>query len=314
MSDHPAAVFLSYASQDAAAAKHIAESLRASGVEVWFDVEGGLEHGDEWDAKIRRQIKECVLFIAVISANTQAREEGYFRLEWDLAAERVRTIASGVAFILPVVIDATREPEALVPDRFRTVQWTKLPGGVVPPEVQARFLKLWSHRTGVLKHDAARTENPGAGLAEAGAESATRSIKRRPWLVPALVGLVAVIALLLWHPWRSPDSDLLAPRASLPATVPTSEARQLVAQAWAQMNRLGLARAELQAADELCRRASVLDPTNPDVWAAWSFVDAWYCYHAFDNTPERREGARSKAARALNLAPSSYEARLAQAN
>ncbi len=31
------AVFLSYASQDAAAAKRICEALRASGVEVWFD-------------------------------------------------------------------------------------------------------------------------------------------------------------------------------------------------------------------------------------------------------------------------------------
>ncbi|MSU25463.1 MAG: TIR domain-containing protein [Opitutus sp.] len=31
------AVFLSYASQDAAAAKRICEALRAAGVEVWFD-------------------------------------------------------------------------------------------------------------------------------------------------------------------------------------------------------------------------------------------------------------------------------------
>ena len=152
MADSSKAVFLSYASQDAEAAKKIAEALRAAGVEVWFDVEGGLEHGDEWDQKIRKQIKECVLFIPVISANTQVREEGYFRLEWDLAAERTRTIASGVPFILPIVIDGTREPDALVPDRFRSVQWTKLPGGAVPPEVLQRFLKLWSHRTGLLKH------------------------------------------------------------------------------------------------------------------------------------------------------------------
>ena len=31
------AVFLSYASQDADAAKKICETLRATGVEVWFD-------------------------------------------------------------------------------------------------------------------------------------------------------------------------------------------------------------------------------------------------------------------------------------
>jgi nucleotide-binding universal stress UspA family protein len=31
------AVFLSYASQDAEAARRIAEALRAAGIEVWFD-------------------------------------------------------------------------------------------------------------------------------------------------------------------------------------------------------------------------------------------------------------------------------------
>ncbi len=151
------AVFLSYASQDAEAARRICDTLRASGVEVWFDADGGLEHGDEWDAKIRRQIKECVLFIPVISASTQARHEGYFRIEWDLAAERARGIASGVAFILHVVIDDTREPDALVPDRFRAVQWTKLRAGEISPEIQQRFLKLWSHRTGVPSPELART-------------------------------------------------------------------------------------------------------------------------------------------------------------
>ena len=47
MPEAPRAVFLSYASQDTEAARRLAESLRASGIEVWFDVEGGLETGDE---------------------------------------------------------------------------------------------------------------------------------------------------------------------------------------------------------------------------------------------------------------------------
>ena len=120
MSEIGKVVFLSYASQDAEAARKICESLRQAGVDVWFAADGGLEHGDEWDAKIRRLIgNECVMFIPLISANTQARHEGYFRLEWELAAERAMSIASGVPFILPVVIDDTREPDALVPDRFK---------------------------------------------------------------------------------------------------------------------------------------------------------------------------------------------------
>src|SRR5437763_14201787 len=72
-----AAVFLSYAREDAAAARRIAEALRAHEVEVWFD-ENELRGGDAWDAKIRRQIKECALFMPVVSAHTQERGEGYF--------------------------------------------------------------------------------------------------------------------------------------------------------------------------------------------------------------------------------------------
>ena len=79
MSASDKAIFLSYASQDAAAARRICEALRAAGLDVWFD-QGALRGGDAWDASIRRQIKECALFVPVISANTQAREEGYFRL------------------------------------------------------------------------------------------------------------------------------------------------------------------------------------------------------------------------------------------
>src|SRR3954464_4685613 len=91
------AVFLSYASQDADAARRICEALRAAGVEVWFD-QSELRGGDAWDAKIRKQIKECALFVPVISANTQARMEGYFRLEWHLAEQRTYLMTHDRAF------------------------------------------------------------------------------------------------------------------------------------------------------------------------------------------------------------------------
>ena len=69
------AVFLSYASQDAEAAKKICDALRAVGVEVWFD-QNELTGGDQWDQKIRGQVKACALFVPIISAATQARLEG----------------------------------------------------------------------------------------------------------------------------------------------------------------------------------------------------------------------------------------------
>ena len=113
-SDHHA-VFLSYAREDTAAAQRIAEALRSSGVEVWFD-QSELRGGETWDQKIRKQIKDCALFMPVISAHTQERAEGYFRREWKMGVERTYDMAAGVSFIVPVVIDETREAEAVVPD------------------------------------------------------------------------------------------------------------------------------------------------------------------------------------------------------
>lgn len=110
------AIFLSYASQDAEAAQRICEALRAAGLEVWFD-QSELRGGDAWDASIRRQIKECALFVPVISANTQSRDEGYFRLEWKLAVDRSQLMADSRTLLLPVVIDTTLDADALVPEK-----------------------------------------------------------------------------------------------------------------------------------------------------------------------------------------------------
>jgi TolB-like protein/Tfp pilus assembly protein PilF len=141
MNEPTNAVFLSYASQDVEAARRIGQTLRAAGVEVWLDT-SELRGGDAWDAAIRKQIRTCALFMPVISANTRARPEGYFRLEWKLAVDRSHLMAAEKAFLLPVVIDAIRETDALVPDRFREVQWTYLQSGAVPTDFVERVARL----------------------------------------------------------------------------------------------------------------------------------------------------------------------------
>jgi TolB-like protein len=135
------AVFLSYAREDSEAAKRIADALRAFGVETWFD-QGELRGGDAWDVKIRGQIRECGLFMPIISRNTQARHEGYFRREWKLGVERTHDMASGVAFILPVAIDDTPESAALVPEEFMRFQWTRIEHGIPTPEFVTRVKEL----------------------------------------------------------------------------------------------------------------------------------------------------------------------------
>jgi len=251
-----------------------------------------------------------VLFIPLVSAHTQARHEGYFRLEWDMAAERARSIASGVAFILPVVIDDTREPDALVPDRFRTVQWTRLPGGVVPPDVQTRLLKLWSHRTGVLQHATSRAD---AGVVPGESRAATR--RRPPWLVPVMVGILAVSALAIWRPWRkagqTSGSD---PGPPTSAALTVSPAHQLADKARALFENQAATSDDFTLAEDYCKQALKLDSNDAYVWAIYAELSSEMIGSHLDVSAERRELARTQAERAVKLAPDASEARFAKAS
>jgi TolB-like protein len=147
MTESKRAIFLSYASQDVEAARHIVETLRSAGIEVWFD-QSELRGGDAWDRQISKQIRDCALFIALISTHTDARAEGYFRREWRIAVDRTRDMADDEAFLLPVVIDSTPDATARVPDKFREVQWTRLPGGIIPAAFAERLGRLLAHHEG----------------------------------------------------------------------------------------------------------------------------------------------------------------------
>jgi len=137
----PGAIFLSYAKEDYAAVARIQNALEDLGLDVWFDKER-LEAGDQYDQKIRRNIKGCSLFLPVISKTTERRLEGYFRREWKLAEERSLGIADTVPFILPIVIDDTHEYSETVPEGFSKAQWTRLPDGRTTPEFENRLVKL----------------------------------------------------------------------------------------------------------------------------------------------------------------------------
>ncbi len=201
------AVFLSYAREDAIAASSVAEALRGVGIEVWLD-QSELDGGDQWDAKIRGQIGSCALFVPLISAHTQARQEGYFRLEWKLAAQRTHMMSQRTAFLVPVVIDSVGEAEADVPVEFRAVQWTRLPGGVTPAAFPARVKRLLLGPVGPIEG----TRSP---VVLSDAPDVIRR-PRRSFLLPVILA-VGLLALGLWvalRPGRS-DSATTTPGANL---------------------------------------------------------------------------------------------------
>jgi TolB-like protein/Tfp pilus assembly protein PilF len=218
------AVFLSYAREDSEAARRLADALRAFGMEVWFD-QSELRGGDSWDAKIRTQIRTCALFVAVVSAHSQSRGEGYFRREWKIAVERTHDMASGVPFLLPVVIDETAESEALVPDEFMRVQWTRLPHGMPTPQFVEQVKRLLEGRGAVAA--VARVSQP-VGSETTGRETrATKTSGQVGRRVPAaawvLVPAVIVIALgILW--WRKSGAEANAGAGERPPTTEKSAA------------------------------------------------------------------------------------------
>ena len=314
MSDPGKAVFLSYASQDADAARRICEALRAAGVEVWFD-QSELRGGDAWDQKFRRQIKECALFVPIISANTQSRAEGYFRLEWKLAVDRSHLMADDAPFLFPIAVGDVNDATARVPDRFRDVQWTRLRLDETPAELAARVARLLAGEV--------PTTVPVAGppRKEGLVGWWMRRRRQRPaWLRYSASAVALILALVyglqpLWQPDHAHFSSAADHQSAAPgpADAPASPARPWVAKVRVELNKTELARAELDTADVLCQRAVALDPADADAWAAWSQVNTWYIYHNLDATPRRRQAAQDDYSRALQLAPASYEARLAEA-
>ena len=350
------AVFISYAREDFTAAHALADALRRKQVEVWLD-RSELVGGDAWDAKIRRQIKDCGLFVALISKNTDARLEGYFRREWKLAIDRTHDMADEKAFLLPVVIGDLVASTSRVPEKFRDVQWIKWADEsgveVVVQRVQALLEGTASGTT------AAPFRGPAEGLT-ASREGAGTGVGRVPvpsgrrwrawgWSLAGLVVLSMAAATFLGVRVRptkinasaknARTNDVNSPAlvgkaANLPkagggagtaaridpplrpkgaAVNGPSEASQLAAKAtllWEKWD--DATHADWALADELCKRAVELDPADGEVWAVYAQVACGQ--YEFSHNPAADDLARSRAERAVQLAPISQTVRLALAN
>ncbi|HWX34483.1 MAG TPA: toll/interleukin-1 receptor domain-containing protein [Steroidobacteraceae bacterium] len=121
------AIFISYAREDFDAARTLKSALDAVGLPVWFDLDR-LGPGDTFKVKIQDYVERCSLFLPLLSRNTEARTEGFFRREWNYALDRDKGIDQRLPFIIPIAIDDNLKLKTL-PRRFRDIEITKLPGG-----------------------------------------------------------------------------------------------------------------------------------------------------------------------------------------
>ena len=131
----------------------------------------------------------------MISVRSDARREGYFRRECKLAVERTANMAEDVAFLLPVVIDSTPDATARAPDRFREVQWSRLPDGQTSPAFIERVHRLLSPEVSTATQPPVRTVS-GAGPAIRKPVGTSR--RSKPVLLPILAVVVfAAVAYFL---------------------------------------------------------------------------------------------------------------------
>jgi hypothetical protein len=138
----PGAIFLSYASEDRGAAEKLKNRLETEGMDVFFDKDR-LEGADEWDKKIRRNIRHCSLFLPLISKNTLTLDRRYFRVEWNAAIEIEKMTPPGEAFLFPILIDETSIREENLPSRFEALQAMSALGGEAPPDLISRIKQLY---------------------------------------------------------------------------------------------------------------------------------------------------------------------------
>jgi TIR domain/SIR2-like domain len=137
-------IFISYANQDFEAAGRIRDTLDRLGLNVWLDKKGGLEAGDLYQAKIRRDIWHCTFFIPVLSTNAECRKEAFFRVEWDDALKRMRRFkGSSRPFIVPVVIDDLNVYASTdIPEEFKEIHVTTAKQGILSNEAALRVQQI----------------------------------------------------------------------------------------------------------------------------------------------------------------------------
>jgi hypothetical protein len=150
-----AQIFVSYMREDADAARRlrtaITEGLRG---DVWLD-ERRILPGDAWKPQVLTAIRETIrLFVPLISANTEAAEEGYVFSEWREAVDRSRSVM-GRRFIVPVIVDNdyAGDPSRYknFPPAFRDYQFGHAPEG--EPDANLHVM---------LKNEIRNMRRPGA--------------------------------------------------------------------------------------------------------------------------------------------------------
>lgn len=142
-------IFISYASQDRAAALTLAERLRDAGLDVWID-DQEIRTGDRYLGIIYQAIDHAAAFVALLSSNSSQERAGRYRDEWGRAIKSMdKRLGLPYPLIHPVIVDETPYQELqFLPPEMRDMSKERVPGGVPEPKLieTLRMIQRWHRR------------------------------------------------------------------------------------------------------------------------------------------------------------------------
>lgn len=114
-----AKIFISYAKEDAAAARRLRDDLERHGHRPWLDSHE-LLGGQQWELAIREALRGSDLVVIVLSGNS-VNKRGYVQREIRLALDLWQERLESDIFLIPV-----RLQDCPAPERLRQFQWVDL--------------------------------------------------------------------------------------------------------------------------------------------------------------------------------------------
>lgn len=112
-------VFLSYSSEDREPlVNELYNKLELEGVNVFYDIKK-INAGDYFDKEITAEIKNCKLFIPLISKNSLDPER-YVIKEWEIATA-LEKLDFNKEFIIPFIIDNTKANDEMIRKNFKHI-------------------------------------------------------------------------------------------------------------------------------------------------------------------------------------------------
>lgn len=125
-------VFLCHAAEDKAQVQQIYLKMRATGLRPWMDKPprpfelDGILPGEQWDSRIRNEIRRSAYFIAFLSQRSVSKT-GYVQREFRLALDMMAEMPTGQIFLIPALMEPCEIPDLRVDTfRLKDLQWVSL--------------------------------------------------------------------------------------------------------------------------------------------------------------------------------------------